>query len=415
MCIRDSTVATNYIMVGDRWAQFISTYASAGHGSNFSIMCPITFTNGTPYFQSLNEFQIDVVTGKWRPATTADVPANLTATPSEGQVSGQVALSWVALDGATAYNVYRSTTNGGPYAPIASPTTNNYTDTGLQNGTTYFYVVTSTNVFGESANSIQVNATPSIGPLITAASASPDPVFPGQILSISATVAAQANPVGTVTVNANALGGLTNQTLISDGAGDYTNSVTVSPTTLDGVQPLTANASDNLGNLSSPYPFSAVVGSESITWDGGGSDNNWSDGTNWVGGAAPGPGFSLIFDGPNRLAPLMDNSYNVFVMTFDNTAGAFNIGTSGSTLTLTGGVTNNSANPQTLNVPVVLGAPVTVNAATAGLTLGQTINNGGNLLTLTDGGHNITVDGTISGAGGLTRSGTCLLYTSRCV
>ena len=228
------TVATNYIMVGDRWAQFISTYASAGHGKNFSIMCPITFTNGTPYFQSLNEFQMDAVTGKWRPATTGDTPTNLTATPSEGQMPGQVALSWTASDGATAYNVYRSTTNGGPYTTIARPTTNNYTDTGLQNGTTYFYVVTSTNVFGESSDSAPASATPSIGPLITAASATPDPVFPGQNVTISATVTAQANPIGAVTVDVSALGGLTNQTLVSDGAGNYTNTVTVSPTTLDG-------------------------------------------------------------------------------------------------------------------------------------------------------------------------------------
>src|SRR5208282_4210955 len=82
------------------------------------------------------------------------------------------------------------------------------------------------------------------------------------------------------------------------------------------------------------------------------------------------------------------------------------IGTTSSTLTLTSGVTNNSANLQTLNVPVVLGAPVTLNAATADLTLGQTINNGGNLLTITDGGHNTMVSGAISGSGGLTKIGT---------
>ena len=258
---------------------------------------------------------------------------------------------------------------------------------------------------GESAISAQANATPSIGPLITAASASPVPVFPGQIVTIFATVTAQANPVATVTVDVSALGGFTNQILVSDGIGDYTNSVTVSPTTLDGVQSLTVNASDNLGNVSSPYPFSAIVGSASITWNGGGSDENWSDGTNWVGGAAPGPGYSLIFDGVTGLTPLMDNSYNVYVMTFDSTAGAFTIGTTSSTLTLTGNMTNNSANLQTLNVPVVLGAAVTVSAATDDLVLGQTINNSGNLLTITDGGHNTTVGGAISGTGGLIKSG----------
>ena len=141
----------------------------------------------------------------------------------------------------------------------------------------------------------------------------------------------------------------------------------------------------------------------SDTWDGGGSDENWSDAANWVGGVAPALGYSLIFDGVNGLAPLMNSSYDIYVITFDSTAGAFTIGTTnGDILTLSGGVTNNSANLQTLNVPVVLGGPVTVNAAAAGLTFGQTIANGGNLLTITNGGFNLVVDGAISGAGGLT-------------
>lgn len=405
------TQATNYIMVGDRWAQFINTYESAGHGKGFGIMCPITFTNGTPYFNSVNMFQVDAVTGKIRPATPADVPTNLVAIASQGQTPGQVELNWAAMDGATAYNVYRSTTNGGPYAVIAGLGTNNFTDTGLQNGTTYYYVVTSTNIFGESADSVQANATPSIGPLITAASASPNPVFPAGTVTISATVAAEANPVDGVTVNASALGGPTNQILISDGAGDYTNSITVSPTTLPGVQPLVANAVDSLGNAASPYSFSAIVGSQSITWNGDGADENWSDGANWVGGSGPGAGYTLDFAGHAGLAPLMDGSYDAYVLTFDNTAGSFDINTAGNTLTLTGAVTNDSDNLQALNVPIALGAPVTFCAATSDLVFGQNITSGGNLLTITDGGHNTTLDGAISGTGGLSYlgSGTNLL------
>ena len=69
-------------------------------------------------------------------------------------------LSWSASSGATSYNVKRSTTNGGPYTTIASPTTTNYTDTGLTNGTTYYYMVSAVNTSGESANSGQVSAIP---------------------------------------------------------------------------------------------------------------------------------------------------------------------------------------------------------------------------------------------------------------
>jgi autotransporter-associated beta strand protein len=102
----------------------------------------------------------------------------------------------------------------------------------------------------------------------------------------------------------------------------------------------------------------------------------------------------------------MDSANNLSGLTFDPTAGAFTISAANaSALTLTGGVTNNSVQAESLNVPVVLGAPATVNAAAGNLVLGQNITNGGNLLTLTDGGYNVTLAGVISGAGGLAESG----------
>src|SRR6185436_11583289 len=86
-------------------------------------------------------------------------PTGLSATAG----NTQVALSWTASSGATSYNVKRSTVNGSGYATVSSPTSTSYTNTGLVNGTTYYYVVTAVNGFGESANSSQVSATPSAG------------------------------------------------------------------------------------------------------------------------------------------------------------------------------------------------------------------------------------------------------------
>jgi hypothetical protein len=87
-------------------------------------------------------------------------PTGLTATASSTQVS----LTWNTVSGATSYNVKRSTTSGGPYTTIQSNvTTTSFTNTGLTNGTTYYYVVSAVNTAGQSPNSTQVSATPVVG------------------------------------------------------------------------------------------------------------------------------------------------------------------------------------------------------------------------------------------------------------
>lgn len=90
-------------------------------------------------------------------ASPAAPPTNLTATAGNAQVS----LSWTGSTGVTSYNVKRSTTSGGPYSNVATGVTStSFTDTGLTNGTTYFYLVSAVNSNGESGNSNQASATP---------------------------------------------------------------------------------------------------------------------------------------------------------------------------------------------------------------------------------------------------------------
>ena len=90
--------------------------------------------------------------------TVPAAPSSLTATAG----NGQVALAWGAVTGAASYNVYRGTSAGGEAAaPVATGLTSaSYTDTGLTNGTKYFYVVTAVNGGGESAKSNEASATP---------------------------------------------------------------------------------------------------------------------------------------------------------------------------------------------------------------------------------------------------------------
>ena len=131
-------------------------------------------TNGTKYFyvvsalstagESVNSSEVSGTPASPAPAPTVPaVPTALTATAGNQQVS----LTWTASSGATSYHVKRSTASGGSYAQVGAPTIGSYTDTGLTNGTTYFYVVSALNANGESANSSLASATPT-------ASAAPD-------------------------------------------------------------------------------------------------------------------------------------------------------------------------------------------------------------------------------------------------
>jgi autotransporter-associated beta strand protein len=101
----------------------------------------------------------------------------------------------------------------------------------------------------------------------------------------------------------------------------------------------------------------------------------------------------------------MNTNFSVGSLTFYSSAGNFSITNAAYTLTLTGGVTNDSANGQTINVPVSLSANLVINALVGNLTFGQNIANNGNTVTFA-GGYNVTVNGAITGSAGLTQSGT---------
>jgi len=90
--------------------------------------------------------------GQTKPA----IPNAVTAKPG----NGEVALRWSAVAGATSYHLKRSTSSGGSYTQIAAPSFAGYTDVGVKNGTTYYYVVSAVDAVGESANSAQVSAKP---------------------------------------------------------------------------------------------------------------------------------------------------------------------------------------------------------------------------------------------------------------
>ncbi len=91
--------------------------------------------------------------------TPPPAPTGLSATAVS---SSEIDLSWSAVSGAVAYDVFRGATSGGPYSQIATVGTTSYPNTGLAASTTYYYVVKSV-VTCESAFSAQASATAQSG------------------------------------------------------------------------------------------------------------------------------------------------------------------------------------------------------------------------------------------------------------
>ena len=132
-----------------------------------------------------------------------------------------------------------------------------------------------------------------------------------------------------------------------------------------------------------------------------------STGANWDTNVAPvnNGTANVTFGGLIDLTPDMDASWSVNSLTFNNTSGAFTLGSVGGfTLTTgTGGITNNDNNAQTITNAIALGAAQTWNSAGNTISATGAVNNGGNLLTLT--GVGASLSGAVSGAGGLTVNG----------
>jgi hypothetical protein len=162
-----STGATAYnisrsVMSGGPWIPIAAPAANA--------FTDIGLTNGVPYY-----YVVAAINAAGASANSGQVTATPTAPASGGTMqvppvpmglqatsgNAQVMLTWMTSTGATAYHLSRSTTSGGPWTQIASPTTNAYPDTGVTNGTLYYYVVAAVDAAGASADSAPpVSATP---------------------------------------------------------------------------------------------------------------------------------------------------------------------------------------------------------------------------------------------------------------
>jgi len=75
--------------------------------------------------------------------------------------NAQITLNWNSYPGASSYDVDRGTSSGNENTTVAAGiTATNYTDSGLTNGDTYFYIVTAYGPGGILTNSAEVSVTP---------------------------------------------------------------------------------------------------------------------------------------------------------------------------------------------------------------------------------------------------------------
>jgi hypothetical protein len=129
-----------------------------------------------------------------------------------------------------------------------------------------------------------------------------------------------------------------------------------------------------------------LITSHAQTWDGagvGGGSLNWSVANNWNPNAVPlnNGTANIIFAGliDNNPGPNLDANWSVNSVTFNNTAGAFVLqSTGGFTLTVgAGGIVNQDTQTMTFAHAVAMSGFQTINAAAGGLTFTSTLSLGG--------------------------------------
>jgi hypothetical protein len=170
---KDATPATLYAGLQPAhpyYNQYSALISSASNGSIYGfpyadavpgVTLDTVIVTGSP---SQNVTAWNIIIGDPALGSVPAAPANLKAVPDNGQVH----LSWSGVSGATSYNIYRGTKSDGesltPVATVSSGTTT-YTDTGLSNGTLYFYEVAAVNSLGIGPDSNEVSVTSGSGSL----------------------------------------------------------------------------------------------------------------------------------------------------------------------------------------------------------------------------------------------------------
>lgn len=156
---------------------FTNTGGASVSISNVSLSGPGVSASGVSSGLILSAGNSAVLDVAFTPSAAGTLNGSVTVTSNAGDPTVTIALAGAAVQSGshsvtlsltpdssnvTGYNVYRSSTSGGPYTKLNSPllTSTTYTDSAVVAVQTYFYVGTSVDSSGnETAHSNQVSAT----------------------------------------------------------------------------------------------------------------------------------------------------------------------------------------------------------------------------------------------------------------
>jgi autotransporter-associated beta strand protein len=321
--------------------------------------------------------------------------------------NSQAVLSWNAVAGATNYTVLRGTSSGNETFTADSTPGTTFTDTGMLNGTTYYYVVYATGPAGSSLDSMEISGAPFVGPpavywtnIITSAAQSwnlnanwnNNAAFPNAVQAtavVSAAIAAnqtidlnQTNTVGAL--NTGAGGGSFNLTA-NGGALTFDNT--------PGQAALLQLASSRGDTLSAPVQLNSYLN----------LSNASASGLTLAGTVSGTNGMAIL--GPGTVILTASNGFSGGTSVVAGTLDLANQGAAqNGTLTMKGGalVFDSSVSGKAFNVGGLAAA-----ASGTGYDI-SLVNNGGAPVALTVGWNNTTniYAGTLTGGGSLTTVGT---------
>jgi pectate lyase len=155
--VDESAVQLPYWLKLVRFGDKATAYVSAD-GANWTKQNETSFVTGAVYIGLVADpAQEATVRLKYNTSKFSNVSYSEISPVPEGpsglqasRTTGDVRLSWDAVQGADSYTVKRSMLRGGPYQTVGTSVYPFYTDASVQPGINYFYVVHAVNEYGES-------------------------------------------------------------------------------------------------------------------------------------------------------------------------------------------------------------------------------------------------------------------------